>query len=461
MKKLYLDELIIQILLLVMILACVYGRMIHLWWMYDDLIVLSLLNDTALQYFYIPLEKIGWIPANFTPLLFLDYWIDFKLFNLNPLGAFIHHLAAICMVSIVTLMLARKIFGSYVSFVFVTFFFLSNISHTVSFILCQRHYVYGLGYICFSLILYYNFKKNDKIYLLILSSFFYFISCLYKEIYVPVSLLIMYDLFIDSISKKNIKQLYYCAPYLIVLMIYFIYRTYALGFDNLFSGYKSAHDGLIEIYRYVDLFFDISFINLYYYVPAILVVGVVWILTSFNFTVFIKNFSFLIIIMAIIIIPIYKVMPYANANYNYYFLFNFAFLFINFFVLNMFFNICKNKSVYLLKIMLIIFIAYSLKMNIPNYILNKQNIELDIFDKARIESSFLLYKPDSIDACLLSPTGSPWHFVGLNRLRKNFLHYDKDSCICANINSCDSGSKILIYNNDKLVDAKSIGIKFN
>lgn len=435
-----------------------YFSILDLWWMFDDAQHLKLVAITNLDVFTKKASEVGYIPANFTPWLFFNYWIDLKLFGLSPSGAFHHQLLSLSFTAVSVFLLLSRITTPIIAALTIIYFFFTPVAHTVIHILCTRHYLEGLGYLSLGFLFFLKYRESGLLRFLFLSCVLSLIAFLNKEIYVSALGVVLCVSFFDYIEKRKVSCLAPVLAYISITGFYIVYRIYALGWDNLLQGYGSAidHDGMIEIYRYLveiikfnellPVFVFMLFSAVYYLAYLIKVRGLY---SAFKFS------SYIITVLICVLVPIYKVMPTANVNHNYIFLSTYTFIAISSFLI---YKICEiNKSSFVKVFFLVSFCAityYQHHHTLPKATLNIQNKSMDIFKRFKVEGEYLLYSKDSTSHYILNPIGAPWHHSGLIDLRKIYLKNVDGPQVCYNTCECTEKDSVYVYQNGALLVAQ-------
>lgn len=456
--KLVKNQNVILLVLILLLLNLGYYSIVDLWWMFDDAQHLKLVALTGLDVFTEKASEVGYIPANFTPWMFLNYWIDLSLFGLNPSGAFYHQLLSLSFTAISVFLLLSRITSPIVAALSIIYFFFTPVAHTVIHILCTRHYLEGLGYLALALFFLLKYRESELIRFLLLSGALAFIAFLNKEIYVSALGIVCCVSFFDYVERRKMAYLAPILVYLLTTAFYLFYRSYALGWDNLLRGYGAAvsHDGLREIYRYF-----IEIIEFNKLLPVVLFLFIlmayysIYLIRTSGWYGILKFLGYIITILVCILVPIYKVMPTANVNHNYIFLSTFAFVTALFFLS---FKVSEiKKSVFLNLFFLGAFclIAYYQHYHVlPKATLNAQNEALDIFKRFKVEGEYLLYSKDSTDTYILNPIGAPWHHSGLVDLRRDYLGKIDGPQVCYNACECQGMDSMYVYQKGVLLAAQ-------
>lgn len=232
-----------------------YRDFLNGWWMADDSQhLLSVIRSGIWAHFYVPNEKLGLIPANLTPWLYLDYGIDFWFGGLQPHAAYIHHLLAWLATLVALSVLLVRILGSVFSLIAIALWLLSVPVGSVAQLLCTRHYLEGLLFSILSILSYRSYCASPTSRTLLLATLFYGVAITAKEIFVPLGILLIahralkveYRPARTSASWTEcieIAQSFVVAtkrmwPIIIVMASYVIWRAHMLGWHRLVAGYE-------------------------------------------------------------------------------------------------------------------------------------------------------------------------------------------------------------------------------
>lgn len=453
-------------LIVLTILLFQYSSITNLWWMFDDAQHLKLVLLTDLRVFTHPAAEVGYIPANFTPWLFLNYWIDFKLFGLDPRGAYYHQLFSLLFTVICTFWLLKKIVNPWIAGGAVLYFFCTPVAHTVIHILCTRHYLEGLGYVSVGFAFLLKYREFERRSYLFLSMLFLFISFINKEVYIAVLGIIFCVTFFDFVEYKQWGKFKPFIACLVISILYVCYRGYALGWENLVSGYGSNdnHRGFIEVYFYIREI--ISFNKLAPLAIFSLILFITYALFAikegtncyriFKFSAYIASF------VICIFVPVYKVMPTANVNHNYVFLATFMLIFGSSFLLSELAKKIASRNAAFIAVILFAGMVFHQHLKvIPKATLNIQNKSEDLFKRFRVEGEYLLYSSDSPTHKLLNPVGAPWHHLGLLDLRRIYLQRSDGPSVCYQFCDCQEAEFIYGYKFGELARVDTSGSKCN
>ncbi|WP_299981643.1 hypothetical protein [uncultured Pseudoteredinibacter sp.] len=434
-----------------------YSFLIDTWWMFDDSQHVKKVALDGLRVFTTPAEELGMIPANFTPWLLLNYWIDFKIGGLDPTTAHIHQIISVSVCGLAIYGALSRWMPTWLAASFCLFFLTTPASYTVIQILCTRHYVEGLLYSCLSVILLKSFIENGGYWRLIFSATLYFVACLNKEVYVPLFGFFTAYLAYIAVKRQSWSVFYYLAPFIIIVLIYIPYRGYALGWDRLISGYGSKidHQGFTDV---IDFFTRIINFNhfkglMYFYVILIFASLV----TAFRAEK-IRTLSIFMVGASLVVgvlVPAYPVMPTARVNYNYTFVAVFVLLLLPTLWACI---LCNSKNLRLFtNILLASTFSFSTYKNVTTYNpqspLAKANFHRDIFKRTKVEGEAILYEEESFS--ILKPTGAKWHHAGLYDIREKVLQSNPGPKACYALCDCPKEQVVFAYADDALTQIET------
>jgi len=187
----------------------------------------------------------------YRPLTALSYWLDYKLWDLNPAGfhltnIIIHSVSAVILYFIFRLLGWNSLLAFLPSLLFSLFpphfenvSWISGRTDLISFFFASLSALFALFYL-----------KKQKFFAILISSFFYLLSLLGKE--VAVMLPFIFVAFI-CLHEKNIwKAGYKGLVYLPAFFIWFLLRRHALGPVNLETTGKTIGDFMSTLGFYVS-----------------------------------------------------------------------------------------------------------------------------------------------------------------------------------------------------------------
>jgi hypothetical protein len=411
-QKIYLKYLLFISITLIVI----NHHLIEANWRWDDTqILIHAINTGIWDNFTNPDVWRKFSPNNLTPWLILSFKFDYILFGLNPKGFYIHHLFSIIILTFLLIYLAIKLTSKNTSGLLIFLIFIAGAPlYTLTEQLMTRHYIEGMIFCLLSIIysLKYSYSKNNKY--LIFSLFFYALSAISKEIYVPL----IGILFLIYFYKKIINYKIIISHFLIGLL-YAGWRFFML--PSVIGGYSTEN----SINNGVNLE---KYANGYLKIPELLF-GNIWMLPSIailtlTIIYFIKNpknITFIITSLLLILLPLAPLMNYPGINNPDRYLFALWIFLSIFFVVSIFNFLDSSKSnTNKIFIIIFIFVTFPLSAN-QSYIYRGYAILMgkEFDDHAKFinnnenEISFFPSK-------LVLDSG--WFITGLFDLNKNILN---------------------------------------
>lgn len=232
----HLKELFLVALSLIIIFIVFYNSpVLHNFWMYDDLYVLKFATDYSFfEYIFNPHIWSQFSSANITPLVIVSYAFDYFIFDFSPQGFYLHSLLALFILSLLTYMIMRMYISIGASLCGLLFLISSQVFAASSEILMFRHYIEGAVFSCLSVLFYIVALRSNRFYLTILTSIFYLLAMLCKEVYIPLIIIFVFlpEGYIGQRLKKSVLPFF-------ALGIYFSYRSWMLG--SIVGGYSGSY----------------------------------------------------------------------------------------------------------------------------------------------------------------------------------------------------------------------------
>ncbi|QIK38600.1 hypothetical protein GWK36_12105 [Caldichromatium japonicum] len=225
--------------LLLTITFALYHPILQSWWIEDDPSILRHIMEYPIIDNFI--DSNTWrtyMPNNLTPFLIFSLAIDFKLFNLEPSGYYVHHLLTLCAIILICYFLLIRYFSAMIATITLAIFITSLPIATIIQQLMTRHYLDGLLFSAIMFLFYSKAFEEKKLILVLPSLFFYALACASKEIYVPIMVLLPW-------STKNggpKRHLSLMIPFFGVAGLYTLWRTHMLKPANILSGYGNLYD---------------------------------------------------------------------------------------------------------------------------------------------------------------------------------------------------------------------------
>jgi hypothetical protein len=241
---------LVAALVLALVTAALYRKIIRLWWTYDDPFHLRRVKvyDTLALFFDVPL----WhgIPARvFTPLLLASMRADYLLFGLDGRAFYIHQLIAFTLIPVTLYFLLRLWLTRAWAFAASLLVIMGPPMIQIAQQLMLRHYVEGLpiafGSAALAVL---AFRRDDRRFS-IASALLYLIAVSAKEVFVPLPFLLA--IIPEPVSTRGARashpleasrgrgaraplgglwiRLRHLVPHGVVVILYTIWRTVMLG----------------------------------------------------------------------------------------------------------------------------------------------------------------------------------------------------------------------------------------
>ncbi len=194
-------------------------------WRYDDPAVLNYANGYRIaDYFFNPASLWRFESFNINPMLAVSFLLDSMLFGLEPRFFYWHQLLGIWLASLATVLLLYRWVEPCWAWLGGALWILGSPVAIVSHQLMCRHYLEGLLFALLAIYFYQESVVRKRYQESILAAFFYFLAVSYKEIYVPLVVLLPF-LNSGSFHEKGRRL----VPVLTVLALYVPWRFFMLG----------------------------------------------------------------------------------------------------------------------------------------------------------------------------------------------------------------------------------------
>jgi hypothetical protein len=213
------------IIVLSLLIIALYQNIIENWWTWDDTFILKqAYSYSPWQYFFIPEIWREQSAGFLTPWFTLSFDFDLTLFGLNPSAFYTHQLFAFWLTTIATYFLLRLWLNKGWSFVGATLFILSAPTTGIVYHLWTRHYLEGLLFTILALYFYIRALRAERLAWTSVGCLFYFLAMSAKELYVPLIGLLLF------LPERHLqRRLVYALPFVMMLVIYALWRAYMLG----------------------------------------------------------------------------------------------------------------------------------------------------------------------------------------------------------------------------------------
>jgi hypothetical protein len=240
----------------------------------------------------------------FQPMLGLSFKADWILFKMDPRGYYIHNLLAVMLTGAALFVFLKIYSNNLTAFAGVLLFSLNPAVFSVFNYCTNRHYMEGMAFALLSLYFFVRADRMGKIS--VLSSIFYLIASLYKEVYVTLPAIAL------LLSRGNIIQrLKSTLCIWIAFFLYIIWRFWMIGgmggypFFDLW-GFKNLISGINNLLKNMPLYCFGSFHILFWPVIAIMLI------TMNRISDLLKLF----IILIILLIPVLPVLSLFGTHFT-------------------------------------------------------------------------------------------------------------------------------------------------
>ena len=209
-----------------------HGSALQGFWRFDDpAILLYILENPDIDGYFLSAKqwRAGGVPF-FTPWLILDYWLDLRLFGLQPAMFIAHHLLVIWLAALLTFVLLYRYAGAFWSNVAAMLFLLGSPVAIVSQQVMTRHYVTGLVFAILSILFWLRARESPMPFAPALSAVFYLLAMLNKEIFAPLPLVLYF--LQDGTLKSRFVAMF---PLASSAAIFLLWRSAMLG--KVIGGY--------------------------------------------------------------------------------------------------------------------------------------------------------------------------------------------------------------------------------
>jgi hypothetical protein len=211
-----------------------YGGIIKLWWMGDDLFHLHALSvHSALAYFFSPRVWSLFPSKMFTPLQLLSYGTDARLFGWIPEWFYAHQLLALAVAAVGVYATLRSWLSPRFAWAAACLFLLGIPSASWVIELMLRHYIEGLIWAALAVWFFVKAVRRKHPAAVLLSSLFYLLAMLEKEIYIPLIALLL--ILPEGVLNVRLRVL---RAHAVALVLYLGWRWAMLG--TVLGGYGWA-----------------------------------------------------------------------------------------------------------------------------------------------------------------------------------------------------------------------------
>ncbi|MEN6320284.1 MAG: hypothetical protein ABFD82_16220 [Syntrophaceae bacterium] len=402
----------------VFLLWILHHNVLNNWWMLDDPCHLFYLSQNGIYPAFFDNTR-SFSPINFTPLFPLSLGIDFGLFGFHPAPFYWHHLISLSIVLLVAYVFLVRFMSPLITVVALSLFVASVPVCDSANLLMTRHYIEGLSFTLISFHLFLKALDRNDINYSWGSTFFYFLACLAKEVYVPlVFLIVAITAFFPYTPKSRGKLLY---PFFLAAAVYTLWRFNMLSA----SGMLTAYSHIPLTYKNI-LYLPLSIIKTMEWnsFGQLIVIGVLFI--AFLMYAVKNTWKENVVILLCILGVVLPIIPVSNVLSSRY-LFVFSFLFF----IGMGLGLQYISEISLLKTYrneILIFFGLA-SIIICVFHSEKSTMNWREYGKQiRTEGEFLLYNDDPQNLLVTSHGHCYWAF---SALRKNMLGLPQGASFCA------------------------------
>lgn len=231
-------------LALAALVVVLYGSVVRFFWMWDDAYLLHIAATRELSESLIGTSVWRAMPQQlFTPMLTISYDLALSAFGANPRAFYLAHLAQL-MLLVAALYLVLRLWLSRFSAAGATIVFLSGVPLVaIAAAIMLTHYVQSLLFAAIAVGLFTLSVRRQSYRLTLVSSFFYLLAVLAKEIAVGLPLLLL------LLPEKDLRErLRHCAPHAGMLFVYFGWRYLMLGQILGGSGWSSEGSERLRVW---------------------------------------------------------------------------------------------------------------------------------------------------------------------------------------------------------------------
>lgn len=208
----------------------IYHDVLKLWWTFDDPYILELvIFQNPIDFFLRPDIYQRLSIASFTPLVIASYALNYHLFGFEPQWFYAYQILLLGLLATGIFLLVRRWHSLTVAVWAALFFLLSGPAALSGHVLMTRHYVEGACWSLLSVLLLLSASKSNGNSRYWLAGTAYLASCLCKEVYIPLVLVVPF--LIEGSWRKKWQM---SLPFLCALIVYVPWRFWMLG---NFGGY--------------------------------------------------------------------------------------------------------------------------------------------------------------------------------------------------------------------------------
>ena len=247
---------LVALLILGGAVGILHGNALDQWWLYDDPQILkhAVLYSPA-DYFFVPSAWRNLIIFSLTPWLTLTFDLDLAVFGFNPGGFYLHNLLTLTLCAWFIFALLQPLIGNLHALAGSLLFLAGTPVVVAAHELMVRHYLEGLLFYLIGLWFFLHALRDRNRVAAFASALAFALAFTAKEIYVPLSLVIL------TLPVASIRfRLQSALPTILAILIYVAWRGFMLG--NLVGGYVPAGDFITQP--------DFEMVSRFFAVPGLL-----------------------------------------------------------------------------------------------------------------------------------------------------------------------------------------------
>lgn len=207
-----------------------YREIGDLWWIYDDFFHLRFVSGHSPYDYYLRPSMSREFPVKmFTPSLLSSLELDLLLFGIEPTLFYGHQLASLMIAVVVLYVVFRLWIPPLWCLWSCSLVVLSVPTLLTVTLLMARHYLEGLAFAGLSVLFFVLGVRRKRWWYISVSAICYFLAALFKEIYVPLPLILL------LLPEPDASRLRWIVLHLSALLGYLAYRVVMIG--TLLGGY--------------------------------------------------------------------------------------------------------------------------------------------------------------------------------------------------------------------------------
>jgi hypothetical protein len=209
------------------LLLVIYWPVLNAYFMADDPYLLqATIEHGPWRHFVDPSLRLPETPLVLMPWLHVSFFMDYRLFGIEPLGYYAHQLGALWLVVMLLYAVWRDVVAPLACTVALGWLLLAAPAAQAAQFLMTRHYLEGLCLALLAVLCQRRAQEQSSLGWAVLAAGWYGLAMTAKEIFVPMPLLFF---------RMRPKRL--LVPHALCIIAYFFWRAAMLGPAHLFTGY--------------------------------------------------------------------------------------------------------------------------------------------------------------------------------------------------------------------------------